>query len=220
MDGDWKDKDYTKHYNTLYATSAKEFGSYIDTLKLNNKDTLIDFGCGNGDFIFLAANKAKYAVGVDISEPQAAQAKEKVKNFKNAEIVLSSFLEYKPNNLLFTKAFSRKALHHLTNPEKEQFLLNISTSFAKDAIFLLEDGIFFDFPRSEIEKKLPELIADASRYYGSSWEAKKKDILHSFTQEFPAGASEWESFFNKAGFTVIQKIPKCSFYGTIIAKKG
>jgi len=154
-----------------------------------------------------------------MSGPQTELARKKLSDAGNVEIITAAFLNFDPGGRKFTKGFSRKALHHLTNTEKETFLLRISGAFEKNALFLLEDGIFFDFPRTDIEKNMPALLKDAERYYGSSWEQKKKDIIHSFTQEFPAGASEWTEFFAKAGFKVIKRIPKCSFYGTLMAVK-
>ena len=218
-DGDWKDKDYAAHYNELYATSAKEFAPCLEALDLKPEDSIIDFGCGNGSFLALAAAKVNKALGIDISEPQLAEAKKNLQGLNNVELLLTEFMKFNPGQRKFTKGFSRKALHHLTNPEKQQFLINISPAFKKNAIFLMEDGIYFDFPRSEIQQNMPRLIKACEEYYGSSWEAKKKDLLHSFNEEFAAGASEWESFFANAGWKVILKKPASIFYGTIIAIK-
>lgn len=219
MDGDWKDKEYAAHYNALYATSKKEFGACIDALKLSAEDSLVDFGCGNGGFLALAAPMVRTALGIDISAPQIEEAKKILSGTKNVELLMTEFLKFNPEGRMFTKGFSRKALHHLTNPEKELFLKNIAPYFKKDAVFLLEDGIYFDFPRSEIQQNMPRLMAACAEYYGSTWEAKKKDLLHSFNEEFAAGASEWENFFNKAGFKVVLRKPASIFYGTIIAVK-
>ena len=220
MDGDWKDKDYAAHYNKLYATPTQEFGIYVGVLDLNNGDSLVDFGCGNGDFLLLASGKVNHALGVDISQPQVETARKKLASRPNSEILLSTFLDFSPGQRRFTKGFSRKALHHLTDPEKEKFILNIAPAFKPGALFLLEDGMFFDFPRADMEKNWEALMAEAARYYGNGWEAKKKDIIYSFREEFPTGADEWTRIFEKAGFNIKQRLPKCSFYGPLLAVKG
>jgi cyclopropane fatty-acyl-phospholipid synthase-like methyltransferase len=220
MHGDWKDKDYAAHYNELYATPAEEFASCIELLELSPGDSLIDFGCGNGDFLLLASGKVKSAVGVDISGPQTEEAKKKLSGCPAAEVELSSFLDFAPGPRAFSKGFSRKALHHLTDTEKERFLLNIAPSFKPGALFLLEDGMFFDFPRADMEKHWDTLMTEAARYYGGGWEAKKKDIVHSFREEFPTGADEWVRIFEKAGFRITRRLPRCSFYGSLLAVKN
>lgn len=219
MNVDWTDKEYAQHYNTLYASSAAEFAPCIEALNLKQDDEIIDFGCGNGSFLALAAPKVHSAIGIDMSAPQIEEAKHGLKNFENTALFLMDFLSFRPKTQIFTKAFSRKALHHLTNIEKEIFLQQIAPAFVKGALFLLEDGMYFDFPRSEIQKNMPKLIQAAKEYYGETWKAKEKDIMHSFNEEFAAGVSEWETFFSKAGFKVISKEPKSIFYGTIKAIK-
>ena len=219
MQADWKDKDYAKHYKELYATSAKEFMPYVEALKLYSEDSIIDFGCGDGGFLAVAAPRVRTALGIDMSKPQLDYARESLAGLPNVELICGGFMDFRPEGRRFTKAFSRKALHHLTNEEKAQFLLNISPAFEKGAVFYMEDGIYFDFPRSEIQQNMPRILKAAEEYYGETWEAKKNDLMHSFNEEFAAGASEWEVFFDRAGFDVILKEPKNIFYGTIIAVK-
>ncbi|HNW43951.1 MAG TPA: methyltransferase domain-containing protein [Elusimicrobiales bacterium] len=221
MDGNWKDdKAYAAHYNKLFATPAGEFGACIELLDLKPGDSLIDFGCGNGDFLLLASEKVKNAVGVDISAAQAEEARKKLAGRAGAEIILSPFLDFKPGARSFTKGFSRKALHHLTDPEKEQFLLGIAPAFTPGALFLLEDGMYSDFGRADLDKNWSKLLAEAAAFYGDSWEAKKKDLMHSFREEFAPGTDEWVRIFGKAGFKILKRSPINSFYGTLLAVKG
>lgn len=219
MDGDWKSGDYAAHYNKLYATPAEEFAACMELLDLKPEDSLIDFGCGNGDFLLLASGKVKSAVGVDISGPQAEEAKRKLAGRPNADIVLSSFLDFDPAGRAFTKGFSRKALHHLTDPEKETFLLNLAPAFRPGALFLLEDGMYAAFSRADLDRNWDRLLEDAAAFYGDTWEAKKKDLVHSFREEFAPGTADWIRLFSKAGFDVVKNQPKNSFYGTLLAVK-
>lgn len=220
MEENWLNPQYAEYYNKNYATSAEEFAAYLDILEVNAEDSLIDFGCGDGAFLELAAAKAQKVYGLDISELQTQTAARRLKNRANSEIILSPFVEFLPEGRHFTKAFSRKALHHLTDEEKQRFLLNIAPAFVKGAKFFIEDGIFFNFAgREQIEENWTQLLKEAADYYGAAWEAKSHDIINSFRCEFPTGAAYWEKCFNEAGFTVVAKQPKCSFYGSIMAVK-
>jgi hypothetical protein len=70
-----------------------------------------------------------------------------------------------------------------------------------------------------MESNWAALMAEAEKYYGPAWAAKKKDIMHSFREEYPAGADEWARLFGKAGFKILKRLPKCSFYGSLLAVK-
>ncbi len=219
MQENWSDQAYAAHYNRLYATPAQEFQACLERLELSGQDSLVDFGCGNGDFLALAADRVGSAVGVDLSGPQLEEARRKLQGRPRVEVVQSSFLDFDPGPRRFTKGFSRKALHHLTDAEKERFLQRIGPAFKAGALFLLEDGMFFGFEREELDQRWETLVAEAAAYYGDTWEAKKTDILHSFREEFPTGAGRWERMFQAAGFEVIERLPRCSFYGTLLAIK-
>lgn len=215
----WSDRAYAERYNTLYATPAPEFQVCLDLLQLTKDDALVDFGCGNGEFLELAAGRVRTALGVDASGPQIAEARKRLAHTPNVRIVESSFLDFDPGDHRFTRGFSRKALHHLADAEKERFLLTIAPAFETGARFLLEDGMFFGFEREELEARWDELVAEAAAYYGDSWPAKRDDVLHSFREEFPTGANRWARLFHQAGFAVEALKPRCSFYGTLLAVK-
>lgn len=215
----WSDRAYAERYNTLYATPAPEFQACLDRLQLAKDDALVDFGCGNGEFLELAARLVRTAVGVDASGPQVEQARRRLAHVPNVHLVETEFLDFDPGGQRFTRGFSRKALHHLADPEKERFLHRIAPAFEPGALFLLEDGMFFGFEREELDTHWDELVSEAASYYGDSWPAKREDVLHSFREEFPTGANRWARLFHQAGFAVKALKPRCSFYGTLLAVK-
>lgn len=219
MREDWSDEAYAAHYNRLYATPPEEFRACLERLHLTGEDSLVDFGCGNGDFLALAAERVRTALGVDVSGPQVDEAERKLKGRPGVEILRTGFLDFDPGPRRFTRGFSRKALHHLTDPEKDRFLARVGPAFLPGALFLLEDGMFFGFERGDLEQNWDALVGEAAAYYGEAWEAKKADILHSFREEHPTGAAEWERIFARAGFQVVERLPRCSFYGTLLAIK-
>lgn len=137
----------------------------------------------------------------------------------NAELICSSFTSYKPQPNIFTKGFSRKALHHLTDAEKAIFAENIGPAFKSGALLYIEDGIFFEFERHELMANWEKLKEQAAQYYGEAWKAKEHDVMNSFLNEFPCGVKYWQSCLEKVGFKLIALMPKCSFYGGIMLQK-
>ncbi len=218
MLADWSDKNYAARYNSVYATPAEEFQACLDKLSLSGTDSLLDLGCGNGDFLLLASRRVSKAVGVDISGPQADAAEQKLKGAPNARIVRSSFMEFSPAGEVFTRGFARKSLHHLTDPEKRIFFSRLAPAFPPGSLFLMED-VIFDFERAELDKHWDKLLSEAEKFYGPAWEAKKKDVPHTFREEFPTGYPEWERIFGSAGFQIIGRERTNYFYGSLLAKK-
>lgn len=218
-DGNWSDKDYSAHYNRLYATPAEEFGACLKKLSPGPSDTLLDLGCGNGEFLELALAKVSGAVGVDIADSQLEQAALRFKGDARVKLVKAAFLDYRPEPGAFTRGFSRKALHHLDDAAKPAFFERLGPGFKPGALFLLEDGIF-DFERSELEQHWAALMNDCEAYYGAGWESKKSDVSFCFRQEFPAGVKAWTAALAAGGFSVIARERRSSFYGSLLAKKS
>lgn len=217
-DGDWSDRNYAARYNRVYATSAEEFSSCLEQLRLAPADSIIDFGCGNGEFLALALKTASAAVGVDISESQLEQAALRFKDDPRVSLVRAPFHDFTPAAGAFTRGFSRKALHHLSDTEKITFFGRIGPGFKPGALFLLEDGIF-DFERSDLDANWPQLMKDCEEYYGASWEQKKADVTFCFKREFPTGIKAWTAALEAGGFEVAERGRRSSFYGSLLAKK-
>lgn len=217
-DGNWSDKDYSAHYNRLYATPAEEFRACLEKLELGSSDFLLDLGCGNGEFLELALPGISGAVGVDMSDSQLEQAARRFKGDARVKLVKSAFLDFRPEPGAFTRGFSRKALHHLEDADKPVFFERLGRGFKPGALFLLEDGIF-DFERSELERNWPALMKDCETYYGAGWESKKSDVSFCFRQEFPTGIKAWTAALAAGGFSVIARERRSSFYGSLLAKK-
>ncbi|MDD5658228.1 MAG: methyltransferase domain-containing protein [Elusimicrobia bacterium] len=213
---DWRDPRFVAHYNALYALAAEAARPYLARLALKPEDRLVDFGCGDGSFLALAAPLVGEAVGVDGSPRQIELARLRLEGFPNAKLVRSGFLEFAPRGRTFTKAFSRKALHHLTDPDKEAFLRKSTDWLSPGALFLIEDGMF-DFERRDLEENMPRVMEQARAHFGAAWEAKAGDFLHSLREEFPTGQDFWARALAAAGFRVLERWQKTCFLGGLLA---
>lgn len=226
MEENWLNDEYVRYYNRNYQTSQEEFAAYLKLLKVNVQDVLLDLGCGNGDFLETASPYVKKAIGVDISPLQVSLAQERLKAFSNASVICSDFvdcaqaLSRQCRDLPpITAVFSRKALHHLTDPEKRGMLQSLAPLLAADAKFYVEDGVFFNFEREKIQENLPQLLEECAGYYGEAWEQKRGDLLNSFLNEHPTGLGFWTRELEAIGFKVAELRPRSSFYGGILAER-
>ena len=48
----WNKEAYVNRYNSDYKLAESELEDFCSNLELVEDDLLIDFGCGNGDFLF------------------------------------------------------------------------------------------------------------------------------------------------------------------------
>jgi len=218
MEKDQENRRSPGRHNDLGASPLEELLKGVDLLRVAPGDRVIDLGCGNGEFLAAALRTAESAVGVDVSKNRLDQAALRFKGDSRVELIRSPLLDFEPGGKTFTKGFSHKALHTLTDPEKHRFFAKIGKSFIPKALFLVIDGIF-DFERSDLDSNWPGLMKDCAAYYGAAWERRKDGIIFSFRKEYPAGIKTWTSALAAGGFRVVKRERRSSFYGFLLAEK-
>lgn len=218
MEENREDGKYAARHNDLYAEPGEEFLKCAELLRLAPDDRVIDFGCGNGDFLYAALKTAGSAVGVDEAGSRLAAAALRFKGDARVKLVKATLPGFEPGAETFTKGFSRKVLHRLTDREKTLFFAKAGKSFAPKALFLLEDFIF-DFERTDLDGNWTGLMRDCAAYYGASWERRKNETVFCFRKEYPAGIKAWTSALAAGGFKVVQRARRSSFYGALLAEK-
>jgi cyclopropane fatty-acyl-phospholipid synthase-like methyltransferase len=218
MKNEWQEKKYVKHYNSNYSFEPAEISASLKSLKLTLQDTIIDFGCGSGEFLYCASSIAKKVVGVELSPHQIILAKEQCKSRSNIDLIHADFLNCELGSDKYTKGFARKSLHHLDDAQKKQFFEKISDHFDARSLLLVEDGIF-TFKRASLNKRMPTILDEAAGYYGPRWKIIRKDFIECLNDEFPTGFDVWKSSLKRGGFSIIKRWQITSFYGGILARK-
>jgi cyclopropane fatty-acyl-phospholipid synthase-like methyltransferase len=216
----WKDKNYVDVYNRNFILSSCEKDYFVEMLELNEDDSLIDFGCGNGDFLIEVCNRVKYGWGFDISEYQLNEVDKKIvdKKIKNIKLIRSAFQDIYLGRMQFDKGFSRGALHHITDKEKYFFFNKISKSFRKGSRFLIYD-IIYTFCKKDVIGNLPIMLKDAELYYGDQWEMKKHEVIRGWLNEHGTDYKTWKNILLEAGFKTLYVESETSFIHLILAEK-
>lgn len=218
MDWDWKKKESADRYNEHYEMPAADAERYLRLLALDEGDAFVDFGCGRGDMLALAAPRVNSALGLDVSPQQLALARERLRGFDNVQLEESSFEAFRPGGRRFTKGFARKALHHLDDGGKTEFFRRVGPAFEAGGVFLLEDAVY-DFDRGELESRMPGLLKEMEAYFGAQWAEKKDDVLHMLRHEFPTGYNAWTAALEAGGFRVVERRQKTSFIAMVFARR-
>ena len=179
---------------------------------LGIQDRFIDFGSGEGFHLFEAAKQVKEAVGIDVSSFQMAKAKKHLRPLDNVHLIEAEFSNLVLPPGLFTKGFSRRALHHLDDKGKSLFFAKIGPSFTAGALFLLEDII--RFPGWQ------DALADFRKDRSGSKSMVPDCILQDTGEEFPTDVQVLEMAFADGGFQVLSCEQESPFYGRILAQRA
>lgn len=214
----WKSGALVEHYNTLFPFDEKEILEYLTPLELGPDDVFVDFGCGNGAALSVAAKLCRRAIGVDIARQQLDMARARLAGYPNVRLLELPFLACRFEDETFTRGSSRKALHHLTDAEKIEFFALIGKRFAPGARFVIEDAVF-DFTRSKLEENMPLVLADAERWYGERWPKVREDVLITLRDEFATGIDAWEKALRAGGFMLAERRRRTCFLSHLTAIK-
>ena len=124
--------------------SKKEFNLYIQNIKnklsLNEKDILLDLGCGNGLVTFALSKYVNKVIGVDFSNTLIANAKE-YKFRDNIDYIEANILDKKilEFDYEYNKILISAVLQYITLNQFDEFLNNLNKKINKKSLILITD---------------------------------------------------------------------------------
>jgi ubiquinone/menaquinone biosynthesis C-methylase UbiE len=79
---------YSKYYDTIHIDKDYEIESNLIYRHSENKDSLLDIGCGTANHSIYLSEYFRKVVGVDLSEPMLNEAQKKINqnNITNIEL--------------------------------------------------------------------------------------------------------------------------------------
>jgi len=163
-------------YKKLSRFEVNRYQAAYDLLP-SDKEKLLDVGCGDGDFIFMAKGKFKEFYGVDISSLRIERAKERLKErpYDNIHFYKCDVDEGLPFSHSFFDVVSCIAvLEHVFNPP--HIIEEVRRVLKREGIFIVQVPNIAWIPY-RIQLLFGRLPKTGGVYLGADWEH-----LHIFTK--------------------------------------
>lgn len=172
-------------------------------LKLCDRDTLVDVGCGSGYHTVEASRRCGRVHGVDVSPAMIAITKRNAQlaGQLNVECHQNGFLSADFRAMHPTKAFSWGALHHLPDAWKGLAFCRIADALPTGGMFMLMDLVYSCSPRELVERQAA-YVQEVSKLHGPE---VADDLAGSLVHEFPTYNRVIRQLASEAGFEVVEE---------------
>jgi ubiquinone/menaquinone biosynthesis C-methylase UbiE len=124
---EWKTKEQTmRHYelqaeiyNVQYMDEQKaKIEEILKFMKLEQRDCVLDLGCGTGFLFNHISEKVELLLGLDISQKALKMAKRRIKYLRNVHLVRADADNMPFPNNIFDKVFAITVLQNILEPKK------------------------------------------------------------------------------------------------------
>jgi SAM-dependent methyltransferase len=195
------DPEYIQGYDRKADFDPADDLTTLRDRGLGRKSSLIDLGCGTGEFAIAAAQIAGRVIAVDVSEPMLQAVRKKVRqhDLANIEVVHAGFLSYEHAGPQAGFVYSRHALHHLPDFWKAVAVQKIAATLVAGGVFLVRD-LVYSFDPCDAPAKLEAWMDSASRQAESGWTREELE-LH-IRAEHSTFSWLLEAMLVRAGFTI------------------
>ena len=213
-------EEYDIDKKKLIPVSSDFYQIAINSIKTKGPiENVLEIGAGTGMFteVFLKKYPNVKIDLVDIAEDMLNIAKERFDGNKNINFYLENITEFKPpENIQYDVIISSLAIHHLTDPEKEQLYKKIGKWIKKEGIFVNSDLIAGE---TDYLNKIYEDWQIQNAIDAGFDEDRKQNALGGMEHDIKASVSKQLKWLEKAGFSHVDCIYKYYCLGVLWAKK-
>lgn len=218
---DFSNPNEVERYQNTHQQMRDFRRETLDMIKLigiTKKDTVIDFGCGTGAFVFNAADKCGKIHAVDVSKAMLGFCQKKCKEAKisNVKFHRAGFLTYEHKTKPVDVIISKLALHHLPDFWKLVALKRMASMLKKGGKFYLSD-VVYSFKVNALKNAVQQWIRKTSAKGQSDF--KRRIEIH-IGQEFSTTNWIMEGLLKQAGFKILKAEYKDGFFATYLCKKN
>jgi cyclopropane fatty-acyl-phospholipid synthase-like methyltransferase len=214
-----------------YESKKKLVDTLLELAELKDTDTVIDIGCGWGNFTKICSELANSVIGIEPNLENLNKAKEHTDSV-NVQYVQGSFEQLNCNQKT-NKIVSMLTFHQVSWKDKGKSLKNVSDILEKDGHFFLCDTMIMFNPEEK-----PELFDKVYRYllkettpdeiYTQYIEPCLNDNVTYSVADMIENTPEDNRFYfldelyswaKKADLKLIKTIEFCPFFGVVVLQK-
>jgi len=195
------DPDYVASYDSKARTDPSADVQHLKEFGLGADTVVVDLGAGSGTFAVAVAPHCKKVIAVDVSLVMIAATKAKIEKLglQNVEVVKEGFLSFEAPAGSVDFVYSRNALHHLPDNQKETALKKISEMLKPLGILYLKD-LVYSFPKDEAETYLKAWLDAAPEHPEDGW--TREELETHIETEFSTYREKLEAMLDQAGFEI------------------
>ncbi|HXQ40200.1 MAG TPA: methyltransferase domain-containing protein [Candidatus Udaeobacter sp.] len=199
---DFADAEQVAAYDRNQGRDPAEDRALAASLRIGPDQTLLDLGCGTGQFACEAAKLAREVVAIDVSPVMLEFARNRASNEKlgNLRFVHAGFLSYEHEGAPVDVAVSKFALHHLPDFWKAAALSRLHGWIRPGGLLFLRD-VVFSFPDSDYRRGIEDWIARVASPAGKGFTAS--DFATHVREEHSTFRWILEGLIERAGFRII-----------------
>ncbi len=123
---------------------GEEIEKILTALNIGHDQTLLEIGCGTGEFTIAVAGRCRKVIAADVSIPMLEFARRKAtrQDVKNIEFHNAGFLTYEHSGEPVDAVLSQLALHHLPDFWKMIALVRVYSLLKDGGRFYLRDTVY------------------------------------------------------------------------------
>jgi len=186
----------------------KESNEILDRLSVIPGESLIDFGCGTGEFVIQASLRGVNVFAVDISQAMLSYAKSKAveSGVKSINFINSGFLNYTHSSGSVDYITTSFSFHHLPDFWKGIALRRLHKMLNDNGILYIQDVVISE------ENCIENINSFIKSQEDLGGDFLKVDAVEHFRDEFSTYDWILEGMLDRSGFSIKSKE---SFLGLI-----
>ncbi len=200
-----------------YRDIAGEIQEILGYLDLKRDQTVLEIGCGTGEFALAASGCCARIYAVDLSAGMLryAQEKAKVRGVHNVSFLQGGFLTYQHQGAPLDAAVTQIALHHLPDFWKQVALIRVAGMLKEGGKLCLRDVVYSFDPR-EYESFFEECMSWARETMDSEFAGR---IAAHVRAEYSTMDWIMEGLIERAGFKIEKANYKNGMFALYLCRK-
>jgi len=189
--------EFAKAYNIDWHYFSQRLANKILEI-IPNKDSLLDLGCGTGNFLALLENDFKRCVGIDISSGMIEIAKQ---NCKKSELMIGNVLDFNFPEKFSLITCNFDMVNHLDNlDEWTKVFLNAYNHLKVDGYFIFDFNTLVSYTYLNIDEEF-NYATDNFKYIAKNYIVDKNHArltIKVFDKDnnFLSSIDQTESFYS------------------------